>query len=251
MMPRMSMSGRLAVGVVLSLELLGARAARADTGAGTAKEGGLGRRTKPMRLDLSWAWPEPAAPPLIPAAGGAAVPAVPRAPAPPPPDPGASGGQVALAILVAIIGDTTGVLVAVNGQSILEGMIPMAIAPLAAGALVCNVPPPSRDGAPAPARGSRCRATLAGALIGAAAGLVPGLAIIAGAGPAPKYETEYHDWVQTQYSGAALTLLLYTIAMPVGTIVGYNLGGPAAPNPVTMPPVATAALFVPVFSLRF
>ena len=236
----MSVTGRLAaLVVVLSLGFLSSRAARAAAGA-RAKAGRIARRTKPMRLDLTWAWPEPAAPPLIPPAGGTAVPV---APARVPPAPDASGAHEALAILVAIIGDTTGILVAVNGHSIWEGMIPMAIAPLGAGALVCNVPAPSRDGAPAPGRGGRCRATLAGALIGAAAGLLPGIVIIARAGPAPKTEDAYHDWSQTQYSGAALTLLLYTIAMPVGTIVGYNLGGAAAPNPVTMPPVATATLF--------
>jgi hypothetical protein len=155
--------------------------------------------------------------------------------------------QVALAILVTIVGDTTGILVALRAQSIWAGMIPMAVAPFGAGALVCNVSTPWRGGASTPGRGGRCRATLAGALIGAAAGLVPGILIIAGAGPAPKYEDAYHDWSQTQLTGIELTLLLYTIGMPIGTVVGYNLGGAGPPNPATMPPVATA----PLFTLRF
>lgn len=239
------MSGRLAALVVLSLELWGTRAARADGG---AEQGGLARRTKPVRLELTYVWPEPLPParPLIPPAGGAATSSAP-APSSSPPESDASGAQVALAILVTIVGDTTGILVTFRSQSILEGMIPMAIAPFAAGAVVCNVPSPWRGGPSTPERGGRCRATLAGALIGAAAGLLPGVLIIAGSGVAPKTEDAYHDWSNTQLSAAELTLLLYTIGMPLGTVIGYNVGGSAPPNPVIVPPVATA----PLFTLRF
>lgn len=235
------MSERLAAAVVLLwFELWGTRAARADAG---AEQGALARRTKPVRLNLTYAWPDPLppAPPLIPPAGR------PTAPSPPAPAPRANGAQVALAILVTIIGDTAGILVALRTESISNGMIPMAVAPLGAGALVCNLPTLSRGGPSTPGRGGRCLATLAGALIGAAAGLVPGALIIASSGSAPKYESPYHDWAQTQAAAAELTLLLYTIGMPVGTIVGYNVGGPAPPPSLTMAPVATA----PLFALRF
>ena len=43
-------------------------------------------------------------------------------------------------------------------------------------------------------------------LIGAAAGLVPGMLIFAGSGSAPNTEDAYHTWSQTQLSGAELDL---------------------------------------------
>ena len=230
----MSRSGRLAAVLVLSLELLGTPASRADAGAG-ANQSGLARRTKPVRLELSYVWSEP----LIPAAGGAAVPSAATPPAPSAPH--ADGAQVALAILITLVGDATGVAVALRAQSIWAGMIPMAVAPFGAGAIVCNI------GASTPGRGDRCRATLAGALLGAAAGLAPGILILATSGSAPKTEDAYYAWSQTQLSGAEVALILYTIGMPLGTVIGYNVGGATQSDPTTMPRVAAA----PLFTLRF
>ncbi len=71
--------------------------------------------------------------------------------------------------------------------------------------------------------------------------------IYASAGSGSSSEDAYNNSAQTQISGLLLALALYTIAVPVGTVVGYNLGSPPAPTPVIVPPVAVA----PLFTLRF
>jgi hypothetical protein len=233
----MSMRGQLAV-VVLTLELLSTRTARADADVG-AEQRGLARRTKPVRLELTYVWPapQPPAPPTTSAATSSAT----------APSPNAGGAQIALAVLTTIIGDTAGILVAIRTNSIAAGSIPMILAPLGGAALVCSISPPSRGGPATPAPSGRCSATLAGALIGTAAGLLPGMLLYATAGSAPNTEDAYHSYVQSQISGLLLALTLYTVAVPVGTIVGYNLGVPDPPTPVIVPRVAMA----PLFTLRF
>ena len=230
----MSIRGRLAVVVVALLELFVARAAHAGDGVRLVG-------AKPMRLDLALAWPPPAAPSLIPPAGSAATPSAPATPAAPP-IAGASGPQVAMAILMTLVGDIAGVLVANGTDSLWAGAIPWAIAPFGAAALVCHA---------GTARPGRCRATLAGALIGAALGLLPGMVLIVSAGSRPDLEEPYHTYLQNRLLGFETTFVLYGVGVPTGTIIGYNVGGAAQPNPAQntaiIPPVATA----PIFTLRF
>jgi hypothetical protein len=245
----MRRSGRLAVVVALSLELLVARAARADAVARAgAGQSDLARRTKPVRLELGYVWPDP--PPPAPPAGSAATSSAPALSSSPP-SPNASGAQDALAVLFTLMGDASGILVAVRTKSIAAGTIPMIVVPLGGAALVCSLSPPWRGGPSPPPRGGRCDTTVTGALIGTAVGLLPGILIYASAGSGSGSEDASNHSAQTQISGLLLALALYTVAVPVGTIVGYNLGTPAPPTPVITPPVATASLIMPVFALRF
>lgn len=227
----MSMPERLAVVMALALQLVAPSAARADTGGG-ANQGKSEHRTKPIRLDLTWAWPQPAGPPPIPPVGGAAV------PPPAPQAPRADGAQIAMAVLITLVGDAAGLLVAGGTDSLWAGAIPWVITPFGAAALVCNA------GSAAP---GRCRATLTGALIGAAVGLLPGILILASAGSRPDTEDAYHTYIQNRLTGFEATFVLYGIGVPLGAVIGYNAGGAASSNPTTMPPIAA----VPVFSLRF
>ncbi len=143
-----------------------------------------------------------------------------------------------MAILMTLVGDIAGLLVAGGTDSLWAGAIPWAIAPFGAAALVCSA---------GTARPGRCRATLAGALIGAAVGLLPGMLIIASAGSRPDSEDAYHAYIQNRLSGFETTFVLYGIGLPLGTIIGYDVGGGAQSNAMTMPAVAT----VPMFTLRF
>jgi hypothetical protein len=226
----MSIPGRLAVGVVALVGLFVAGAAQAGDGVRLVG-------AKPMRLDLSLAWPQPPAPPLIPPASRAATPGAPAPPAAPP-IAGASGPQIAMAILMTLVGDIAGVLVASGTDSLWAGAIPWAIAPFGAAAVVCHA---------GTAKPGRCRATLAGALIGAAVGLLPGMLLIASAGSKPDLEEPYHAYLRNRLLGFETTFVLYGIGVPMGAIIGYNVGGARQPNPPIMPPVAT----VPILTLRF
>ena len=94
--------------------------------------------------------------------------------------------------------------------------IPWAIAPFGAAAVVCHA---------GTATSGRCRATLAGALIGAAVGLLPGILILANAGSKPDTEDAYHTYIQNRLAGFEATFVLYGVGLPLGTIIGYNVGG--------------------------
>src|SRR4051812_6208524 len=112
----MSIPGRLAVAAMALLGLFVARAAHAGDGVRLVG-------AKPMRLDLSPASPQPPAPPLIPPAGSAATPGAPVTPAAPP-IAGASGPQIAMAILMTLVGDIAGVLVSSGTDSLWAGAVP-------------------------------------------------------------------------------------------------------------------------------
>ena len=98
---------------------------------------------------------------------------------------------------MALVGGTAGILVASGTNSLIAGAIPWALAPLGAGAVVCNV------GTERPPRAGACRATMLGAFIGAAVGLLPGVLLVASAGSAPNTEDAYHTYVQHVLGGYA------------------------------------------------
>jgi len=227
---KMQMRGPLAVAVVALLELFAARAAQANDDVHRA-------RARAARLELSLAWPQPPAPPLIPPVGAAAIPGTP-APLAAPPIAHAGGPQITMVVLMTLVGDIAGLLAATGTGKLWAGAIPWALAPFGAAALVCNA------GTAIP---GRCRASLAGALIGAAVGLLPGMLIIASAGSEPETEGARDAYHRDRLTGFETVFVLYGLGVSSGTIIGYNLGGTAQPNQAAMPPVAMA----PVFTLRF